>query len=275
MGKLILCSGQRTVRPYGFASGIRIYSMEELCYYLYHYVYWIDEAMFSDDLFDWIGTELKLPERAQKLKELKRQKADLKTIVTVILCSADYYTEAEIKGLLRTLDEIIGMPQVKRSCLKAKSYLPSGNFAGAAAEYERIIHSKEAIDLSPEEFGDIYHNLAVAKVHVSGIREASRLFCEAYERNHREDSLKQYLYTLLLMNNQEGYRDKTELYHVDEEMKEVIEADIRQRISEARETEQMIELEKLKKEKAQGKMGDFYKKSEEIIEAWKTQLRQL
>lgn len=276
MGKLILCSGQRTLRPYGFASGgIRIYSMEELCYYLYHYVYMIDETMFTMDLFDWIGTELKLPERARKLKELKRQKADLKTIVTVILCSTDYYTEKEIKGLLRILDEIIGMPPVKRSCLKAKNYLSVGDYTGAAAEYERIIHSKDAIDLSPEEYGDIYHNLAVAKMHISGFRAASRLFCEAYERNHNEESLRQYLYTLLLMNNQEGFRDKAELYNVDDTLKESIEVEIRQKINEARETEQMKELERLKKKRAQGKMSEFYRKTDEIIESWKAQLRQL
>lgn len=275
MGKMILCSGQRTSRPYGFASsGIRIYSMEELCYYLYHYVYMIDETMFTMDLFDWVETELKLPERARKLKDLKRQKADLKIIVTVILCSADYYTENEIKGLLRILDDIIGMPPAKRSCLKAKNQLSVGNYKGAAAEYERIIHSKDAIDLSPEEYGDIYHNLAVAKMHTSGFRAASRLFCEAYERNNNEESLKQYLYTLLLMNNQEAFRDKAELYKVDDALRDSIEAEFRKKLSEARETERMKELERLKKKRAQGKMSEFYRKSDEIIEGWKTQLRQ-
>ena len=124
MGKLILCSGERTKRPYGFTStGIRIYSIEELCYYLYHHVYMIDEDMFSDDLLDWIEMELKLTERARMLKNLKKQKSDLKTMVTVVLCSADYYTEHEIKVMLKLLDDMIGMPSIKRSCIKANNYL--------------------------------------------------------------------------------------------------------------------------------------------------------
>lgn len=276
MGKLILCSGQRTQRPYGFtSSGIRIYSIEELCYFLYHHVYMIDEAMLNNDLFDWIGTELKLPERAQKLKQLKMQKADLKTIVTVILCSADYYSELEIKSMLNTLDDIIGMPQVKRNCMKAKNYLAGKNYKEAAAEFDRIINSKDAISLSPEEYGDIYHNLAVAKVHISGLKEASRLFSEAYARNHRQESLTQYLYTLLIMNNEEDYIDKTDDYYVSESMKQSIEAFIKQKENEAQETELMKVIAQLKKRKTSGKMNEFYSKSDEIISSWKAQLRQV
>ena len=40
----------------------------------------------------------------------------------------------------------------------------------AAVEYERIINSMEATELSPEEYGDIYHNMAVAKVHTVGLK---------------------------------------------------------------------------------------------------------
>lgn len=231
--------------------------------------------MFNDDLFEWIGAELKLPERALKLKALKKQKADLKTIVTVILCSADYYTESEIKDMLRLLDEVAGMPSVKRNCLKAKSLLTNRNYNEAASEYERIITSQDAALLTPEEFGDIYHNLAVAKVHTSGIKEASRLFGEAYERNHREESLKQYLYTLLIAGNKETFIDKTKAYQVEDTLTNDIESFVGQKLEEAEKTEQMKALVHLKRRKEQGKLNEFYKKAEEIIASWKAPLRQI
>jgi tetratricopeptide (TPR) repeat protein len=276
MGKLILCSGVRTIRPYVFAStGIRIYSIEELCYYFYHHVYMIDEAMLCDDLFDWIGTELKLEERAQKLKQLMKQKTDLKTMVTVVLCSADYYTEYEIKGLLKMLDEVIGMPLIKRNCMKANSCLKNRQYKEAATEYERIINSMEASELSPEEYGDIYHNLAVAKVHITGLKEASRLFCQAYQRNHRDESLKQYLYTLRLCNNDEQYLSEVEENQVSGELVRSISDFLELMEEEAKNSEQMQELLHLKKRKAQGKMGEYYKKTEEIIDSWKLGIRQI
>lgn len=276
MGKLILCSGERTKRPYGFnSSGVRIYSIEELCYYLYHHVYLIEENMFTQDLFDWIGSELRLPARAKKLKELRSRNADLKTIVTVILCSADYYSEYEIKSLLKTLDDVAGMPPVKRNCIKADNCLKNKNYMEAAAEYERIINSKEAAELSPEEYGDVYHNLAVAKVHISGLKEASRLFSEAYARNHREESLRQYLYTLLLLDNRETFLDKAEEYQAGEELKQSIRDYFSAKEKEAMDSELMDTVEKLRKRKASGKMEEFKKMTDEILDTWKATIRQI
>lgn len=276
MGKLILCSGERTKRPYGFTStGTRIYSIEELCYYLYHHVYLIDEALLCDDLFDWIGTECKLTDRALKLKQLKKQNADIKTMTAVIMCSADYHSEYEIKGMLRIMDEIIGMPPIKRNCIKANNCLKNQQYAEAAAEYDRIINRKEAAELSPEEYGDIYHNLAVAKIHITGLKEASGLFLQAYARNHREESLKQYLYTLLLCNNEKGYLDKVEEYRVSEELKNSISEFLKLQEENAMSSDIVNEIENLKAIKAQGKINEYNKMTGEIIDSWKSKVRQI
>ena len=73
MGKLILCRGKRTERPYVLqGTGYRIYSIEELCHYIYNNIYSIDETLFTDSLIDWIGTELCLPERAEKGVSLRQ-----------------------------------------------------------------------------------------------------------------------------------------------------------------------------------------------------------
>ena len=276
MGKLILCSGERTTRPYGFpASGIRIYSIEELCYYLYHHVYMIEEDMLSEDLFDWIGTELKLAERAEKLKLLKRQKADIKTLITVILCSADYYTEEEIKAVLKILDTVIGMPVIKRHWIKANHYLKNEQYMEAATEYERIIASKDAAELTPEEYGDVYHNLAVAKVHMTGLNEASRLFCYAYERNNREESLIQYLYTKKLCSNDNSYEDIITEYQINEEMDQSVQAFIQQKEQEIQDSDQLKKLEELKQIKSQGNREAFYQSVDKMLEAWKGKIRQM
>lgn len=276
MGKLILCSGSRTKRPYVFnSSGIRVYSIEELCYFLYHHVYLLEEEMFGEALFDWIDTELKLTDRAEKLRLLNKQKADMKTIVTVILCSADYYSEQEIKALLKTLDEIVGMPYIKRNCVRAGCYLRNGQYAEAAAEYERIINSKEAADLTPEEYGNLFHNLAVAKVHITGLKEAVELFCQAYERNHREESLRQYLYTLQLCHDDSLYTEKAEEYQISRELDNQIREFLEQKEKEASDSEMMLEIKNLRKWKDQGQISEYYRKCSEIIDSWKTKVRQI
>ncbi len=274
MGKLILCSGARTTKPYTFTrNGIRIYSMEELCYHLYQHVHLIDETMITEELFDFIDQELKLTERADKLRTLKKQNADLKTLVTFILCSTDYYTEQEIKSLLRLLDEVAGMPMIKRNIIKAGCYLREQQYEQASAEYERIILAPDAIELTPEEYGDVYHNLAVAKVHITGLKEASKLFEKAYERNHKQESLKQYLYSLYLMKYGEQYQNIIEINQMDEEESELIKGFLFELEKEAENTAAIKAIYNLQNKKVNGRMNEFYHGINEIIETWKEKVR--
>ncbi len=274
MSKLILCSGARTRIPYCFVStGIKVYSIEELCYYIFHHIYMIEEDIYSDALIDWIQTELKLPGRAERLRQLKQQKADVKTMVTFILCSADYYSEGEIKGLLKKLDDISGMPKIKRSCIKADNSLSEGLYREAAAEYEKILSTDEAKDLTPEDYGNILHNLAVAKVHTAGLKEAAQLMLEAYERNHRSESLIQYLSALRLLRHDILYREKLEEYEVSDEVRTSLDHYMDQIQEEAEQSQGMADIIALRQMKEKGQILEYYQKTEELLEAWKMEIR--
>lgn len=274
MGKLILCSGCRANRPYIFTTtDIRIFSMEELCYYIYNYIYIIDEHTFSDSLIDWIGSELKLTERAAKLSWLKKNKADLKTMVTAILCSADYYTEQEIKSLLNSLDRIIGMPAIMRQVVKANSYLKKKLYSEAEKEYMNILALESITDLKPEEYGDLLHNLAVAKVHTAGLSKASEIFLRAYSSNHRLESLLQYLYTIGLSNNRALLMEKLEEYQVDEDSCQRILTYLEQLYIEAQESLDMKKIIHLENLKAMGSYKEYEYRAWELLESWKGKLR--
>lgn len=274
MGKLILCSGERTGRSYYFPScGIRVYSVEELCHFLYHHIYLMEDALFSDELIDWIQVELKLPERAEKLRQTKKHSGDMKTMVTIILCSADYYTEYEIKSYLKELDSIIGMPRIKRNGIKAANYLKQGQFKEAEAEYEKLSRAKEAAELSVEDYGDILHNLALAKLHTVGCPVAAELFEQAYIRNNREESLRQYLYAIRLCGGEEQYRYKLEEYPVSEELRLSIEAVLQEKLEQAKQCSSMLELKHLRQLRQEGDSSGYYKGALLMIEGWKSQLR--
>jgi tetratricopeptide (TPR) repeat protein len=274
MGKLILCSGVRTKRPYIFlSSGIRIYSIEELCYYIYNHVYLIEEEMFTDSLFDWIGNDLMLEERVAKLKVLKEQKADLKTIVTVVLCSSDYYTESEIKALIRILDKIIDMPLIKRYFIRANEFLKDGQFFDALNEYRHMLCLEEASELTPEEYGDVLHNMAVATAHIKGLEEATELFGQAYERNHREESLRQFLYAFKLSGG--NISEKLKEYQLDDTFGKEILDYLAQAEHESDNNEEFYAIKNLKQCKEDGKIKEYNMMSDKIIDEWKTSIRRI
>ncbi|MFR2513182.1 MAG: hypothetical protein ACLS9K_15865 [Lachnospira eligens] len=50
MGKIILCRGQRTDKPYVTPqTDIKLYSAEELCYYIYNNIYLIGQDLIDDN----------------------------------------------------------------------------------------------------------------------------------------------------------------------------------------------------------------------------------
>ena len=69
MSGYILCQTKKAERPY-FIENIstNIYSIEELCYYLYHNLYLIDASVINEELCMWIQQELELPKLATKLR---------------------------------------------------------------------------------------------------------------------------------------------------------------------------------------------------------------
>ena len=51
-GRLILMEGALNTVPYQFnLSGMRVYNLEQLCYYIYHHIYTFNEESFDDPLF--------------------------------------------------------------------------------------------------------------------------------------------------------------------------------------------------------------------------------
>ena len=92
MSGLILC-GKRSTNPYLIKeSGISIYTIEELCYYLYNNTYMITKEFFCNELAEYIKTELELPSLAQKLKYSIDHNGELLQMVMDVLSSNEYYT---------------------------------------------------------------------------------------------------------------------------------------------------------------------------------------
>ena len=56
MSGYILCQTKKAEHPY-FIENIstNIYSVEELCYYLYHNLYLVDQTIINEELCIWLG----------------------------------------------------------------------------------------------------------------------------------------------------------------------------------------------------------------------------
>lgn len=274
MGKLILCSGKTAKRPYYFsATDTKVYSIEELCYYMYNNIYIITEDIFTEKLALWLKEELEMEEISEKLLNLLENKNRLKDIVVSILCSADYYTEFEIKELISVMDEIYGMPLILREKVRADYCMRYGNYADAERTYHAVLESKDSAGLSQKEYGNIVHNIGVANIHIASFREAAMIFKEAYSRNQSEESLKAYLFSLKLGKYEKEFSEEIENYRLTEKSVEEL-------LKEYKEKEQMAELTRdydsvreLEDIKSEGRISEYYRNIDELIDKWKLEYR--
>ena len=100
MAGLILCRTRYAERPYYISNmGVNIYSLEELCYYIYNNIYLIGTDLFDEGLTDYISGELGEKELAEQLEFLITENAGLSELVMTVLRYVDYYSEEEIDAL--------------------------------------------------------------------------------------------------------------------------------------------------------------------------------
>ena len=107
MGSLILCHKKRAKRPFEISRvHMRIYTIEELCYYICNNLYLIDYTIVNERLCRWIGDELELPELSSELRRLLRENGSMEEFVLTILKESNIYAAAEIHKMQSVLEQL-------------------------------------------------------------------------------------------------------------------------------------------------------------------------
>ena len=214
MGQLIYCNGNKAKTPFYFQStGIEVFTMEELCYYLYHNVETLEEDLAEPQLIPWIRDELGIADRAGFLQQLINQKSGVKDLVVSIFCSTDYYTQEEINQLIAEIDAYAELLPIERKKRHADAFLRYRKTREASLEYRNILDDRDFVNLPVREQGMTYHNLAVLLARDGLLRQASKYFLVAYQKGGEKESLCQYLYALKLGGMEKEFDRELQNYY--------------------------------------------------------------
>ena len=274
MGKLIQCSSPLALTPYHFRlTDTNVYSMEEVCYYIWHNIYMIQEEVFDREFVMWIEKELHMEETSHKLACLIQDHKNLKDIVVTICCSCDYYDEEEINALIRLMDEIEQMPVYARKKHKGDTYLACHSYEKALEEYEKVFESDEILHAEKEAYGSIFHNMGVAYSNLAEFRKAAEYFLKAYEQNQKDASLSQGLFALRLSKDVEGYKKALVDFDVSPEKQLQWEKEYTQVISQSGQCREALKIEKLRNVMKSGNVAEYYDKVHKYVLDWKNEYR--
>lgn len=89
----------------------RVYSIEEVCYFIAHNIYLLQRDIFGKGFVSWVREELALTELADKLEAMSTREDALKDVVVTICCSCDYFDEPQINEMVHIMEETEHLPR--------------------------------------------------------------------------------------------------------------------------------------------------------------------
>lgn len=200
MGNFLLCSIKRAQKPYPVpALGIGLYSAEELCYYMNHYLYLLEEDFICEELLSFIGEELGLPALAAKIRRWAESRSDMLQIVFMIEQDLHYYSEGELLELKQRLDLLRQASTAEKAKLRADFYLEDGRPMIALRIFEKILRGEYGEQLGRSLRSQVLHNAGVAYARLFEWKKAMECFVESCHWGPSEEILKE-MYQLTLLD---------------------------------------------------------------------------
>ena len=227
MSSLILCHKKKAKTAYEIARiHRRIYTIEELCYYLCNHLYLIDYTVMNEQLCDWLEEELELQELADNLRHLMEQNSSVEQFIMTILAYSSIYTTGELSRIQDMLDRLKNQKPVEKQKYKADNLLESGSVKSAIMAYQEILHGDRDESMDGKFYGRVYGCLGAAYGRLFLYEEAARMYEAAYQICEERSMLKAYLYACRRYMSGEDYMKLLQRSGVYQELEEELGREI-------------------------------------------------
>ena len=244
MGSLILCHDQHAAHPYEITRiHCKIFTMEELCYYLCNNLYLIDYTIMNEQLCGWLEEDIGKRELADQLRDVIRMRGSVEKFVLTILKSSGIYKEAEMIRIQNVLERLKNQKDIERQKYKGDNLLESGEVEEAILVYQAIFDEGADENTDPKFYGKIYASLGSAYGRMFLYQQAARMYDRAYQICEDPKLLKPYLYAsykymsmeeyhILLTKNETYAEINTELRSEMKEIREGIQMEMSEQLTD-------------------------------------------
>lgn len=221
MSGYILCQTKKAEVPYYIENiSTNIYSLEELCYYLYHNLYLVDSSVINENLCVWISEQLELPRLAAKIRPHLGKFASAEDVLYPIFKEINYLTYEELKALNVRLAKWDQEAPVLREKRKGDALVENRMYVNAIRVYQKLL-KRENLDQAKQGLTmNIWHNLGCAYSYLFQMEKAMECFWEAFLTEGQDEELICYLLAFRSVKKPEEYQKKLTELKVTEEVKE-------------------------------------------------------
>ena len=225
MSGYILCQVKKAEKPFYIENiSTNIYSIEELCYYLYNNLYLVDSSLISSKLCTWLEEELELPKLAAKLKPYIGREAGLEEVLYPIFKEINYLAYEELKTLNGRIEARKREPEEIREKRKGDALMENRMYVNALRVYQKLLEENDLEEYGQGLTAKVCHNLGCAFSYLFQMEKALEYFRKEWESGGERQALKTCLLALHSVRTEEEYKAQArELGADDELMSEVAE----------------------------------------------------
>lgn len=191
MGQYLLCGAVAEHPYYVKLLGIRLYSAEELCYYIYNNLSLIDESFISQALLLFLREEVKMAETADKIERVYQTPADLDSALMVILRDTGYYNELEMARFQEKAMRLRKQNPLERIRERGDQLFSRGRYESAIREYSRILFMKRDMRLKPYFYAQVLQHMGASYMQLGLCDEALECLEASYKEAQEQLVLKQ------------------------------------------------------------------------------------
>lgn len=235
-----LCLPMQAKRPY-YIEAIRtgIWSLEELCFYLYNNACLIDESIINEKLCDWIRDELGLTKLYRQLYEQLDKKEGAAFFVLPVFREAGYLTPQEMRDYQEKLGRLEVQSEEMKQKLRGDYLVKERMFARAIWEYRQILKKKNPGKLGVQFYAGVWNNLGAAYAGLYQFSQAADCFWESYGLMKTKETLRKYISALPLFLSDEEYQRRIKSIGVDADLASNIQ-EYNAKICEGREFQEKL-----------------------------------
>lgn len=195
MGSLVLCHERHATHPYEITRiHCKIFTIEELCYYLCNNLYLIDYTIMNEQLCVWLDEELGMGTLAGQLRDVIRLNGSIEKFVLTILKDSRIYRDTEMIRIQNVLERLKNQKDIERQKYKGDNLLESGEIEEAILVYQAILNQEKDESVDAKFYGRIYAGLGAAYGRLFLYQESARMYDRAYQICEDPNLLKPYLY---------------------------------------------------------------------------------
>lgn len=205
MGRIYQCVGRYAETAYTIKrTWIRVYCVEELCYYICNNAYLLEEDFISQDMLSWLDSECALSDLVKNIRWKSRQGGGLEEQIRMLLEEVHYCSADEINDVINMIAANRNMNPMQKMKIRADYFLKNQRYALALRVYEELqgeLENEEDHKLC----ASVFYNMGVIYAHLFLMEQAGEYFKLACEQYEKEEYKTAYLAAMRLVMPEADY----------------------------------------------------------------------